>query len=142
MDIVIFDKVVIPAREVVFTASRSQGPGGQHVNKVNSRITLHFDIQASCSLTDFQKRRLQQAFPTRITSEGILRLHCQMHRGQSMNRAELIDRFAELCRRALVPKRTRVPTKVSRSAKERRLEQKKQRGQTKRKRSGVSMQDE
>ncbi|WP_447968194.1 alternative ribosome rescue aminoacyl-tRNA hydrolase ArfB [Nitrospira sp. M1] len=135
MDIRINDRLSIPERELVFTASRSGGPGGQHVNKVNSRMTLHFDIQNSSHLTRTQKNILWDSLSTRINATGIFRLDCQKHRMQSMNRAELIDRFATHLRTALLPKRFRVPTKISRAAKERRLDQKKRQGRIKKNRS-------
>ncbi len=135
MDIVIKENLTIPDRELVFTASRSRGPGGQHVNKVNSRLTLHFNVQESPNLAAFQKNYIFTALASRITATGVLRLDCQKHRTQSMNRAELIERFSNLLREALTPKRYRVATRVSKSVKERRLDQKKRRGQIKEKRS-------
>ena len=131
MDILISDSLSIPDRELVFTASRSRGPGGQHVNKVNSRMTLQFDIQASPNLSATQRSRIFSSLSTRINADGMLRLDCQKHRMQSMNRAELIERFVKLFRQALTPKRYRVATRISNAVKERRLDQKKRRGQIK-----------
>ncbi|GJL54091.1 MAG: aminoacyl-tRNA hydrolase [Nitrospirales bacterium] len=142
MDIRINDRLSIPERELVFTASRSRGPGGQHVNKVNSRMTLHFDIQNSSYLTPTQKNVLCGSLATRVNANGIFRLDCQKHRMQSMNRAELLDRFASHIRTALLPKRFRVPTKISKAAQERRLEQKKRQGRIKKRRSPALGRDE
>ena len=135
MDVIINKHLSIPERELVFTASRSGGPGGQHVNKVNSRLTLHFDVQGSSNLSTTQKSHILSSLANRVTARGIFRLDCQKHRMQSMNRAELIVRFSTLLRDALTPKRYRVATRISKSVKERRLDQKKRRGQVKKKRS-------
>ncbi|GJL48883.1 alternative ribosome rescue aminoacyl-tRNA hydrolase ArfB [Candidatus Nitrospira salsa] len=142
MDLFINDHLSIPERELVFTASRSRGPGGQHVNKVNSRLTLHFDIQKSPNLTATQRAKICSLLATRITVDGVFRLDCQKHRMQSMNRAELIDRFVDHLRGALLPKRFRVPTRISKSVKERRLDQKKHQGRTKKRRSSLIERDE
>ncbi len=135
MDVVIKNNLSIPERELVFVASRSGGPGGQHVNKVNSRLTLHFDVQGSSTLSATQKSHILSSLASRITADGIFRLGCQKHRMQSMNRAELIERFSLLLQDALTPRRYRVATRISKAVKERRLDQKKRRGQVKKKRS-------
>ena len=137
MDMIIKKGLVIPEKALVFTASRSQGPGGQNVNKVNSRLTMHFNVRNSQYLSPAQKARLFLALKSRINVEGILRISCQQHRMQSMNRAELIDRFVALLREALMPKPHRVPTRASKAVKERRLNLKKRRGQIKKKRTTV-----
>ncbi len=142
MDIFINDSLTIPERELRFTASRSCGPGGQHVNKVNSRLSLQFNVQESPSLTVMQKSRITSSLSTRITSSGILRLDCQKHRTQSMNRAELIARFVSYLKTALTPRRPRVATRISKAVKERRIDQKKRRGQIKKKRSSSLGMDE
>ena len=131
MEIVIHEKLSIPDRELVFTASRSGGPGGQHVNKVNSRVTLHFNLWSSPSLTDYQKNRIAVSLNTRLNREGVLQLHGQRYRTQSANRAELVERFALLLRDTLRLKRHRIKTKISKNVKERRIKEKKKRGQVK-----------
>jgi ribosome-associated protein len=130
------DRLSIPRGELRFTASRSSGPGGQHVNKVSSRVTLRFDLWDSPSLTDAQKRRIARKLATRITKEGLLMLHAQRHRSQAANRALLIERFADLLREALRRRRTRRKTRPTEAAVRRRLEQKRLRGRLKRQRSG------
>ncbi len=135
MDIHIKNNLSIPERELTFTASRSSGPGGQHVNKVNSRLTLHFNVPECPALSPTQKKLLFSSLASRITTDGIFRLDCQKHRMQSMNRAELIERFSSLLRGALTPKQFRVATRISKSVKNRRLEEKKRHGQIKKKRS-------
>lgn len=125
----------IPEDEVHFTASRSGGPGGQNVNKVSSRVTLTFHVQASAALSDDQKRRISQKLATRINKEGELRIISQRTRSQEMNRTDALERFAELIRRALTPERPRIKTRVPAGARERRIEKKKKRTLVKQTRS-------
>jgi ribosome-associated protein len=129
------DRTSIPEDELVFSASRSGGPGGQHVNKVSSRVTLRFDLDGSPSLNESEKRRVRHRLATRISRDGVLRVVCRRHRSQLANRREAIERFAELLRAALRRPRRRRKTKVPAEAKRRRLEVKRQRGDLKRLRS-------
>jgi len=119
--------ISIPEDELHFTASRSGGPGGQNVNKVSSRVTLTFHVQASAALSDDQKRRISGKLATRINKEGELRIISQRTRSQEMNRTDAIERFVELMRRALIPERRRIKTRVPAAAHERRIEKKKKR---------------
>jgi ribosome-associated protein len=131
---VITPKLSIPDDELTFTASRAGGPGGQHVNKVSSRVTLRFDVAGSPSLTDAQKSRIGARLKTRMSSGGVLRVVCRKHRSQAANRAEAVERFVELIRGALKRRRKRTRTAVPASEKRRRLEQKRKRGRLKRER--------
>jgi ribosome-associated protein len=126
----------IPEAELTFTTSRSGGPGGQHVNKVESRVTLRFHVAASQSLDDQQKRRIGARLATRITKDGELLLHASRHRSQAANRIELVERFAELLRAALEPRRIRKKTRPTRGSRERRLDSKRRRSDLKRTRRG------
>lgn len=132
--IAITNHVHIGADELTFKASRSGGPGGQNVNKVNTRITLLFDLAGSPSLTESQKRRIAQRLSTRIDKQGVLRVVSQKHRTQEANRRAAVERFVQLLAGAIKPTPVRKKTKVPRSADERRLKQKKQRGQLKKSR--------
>ncbi len=132
MPIVINTFTSIPDAEIQFSATRSSGPGGQNVNKVNSRVVLEFDLQLSLALTPYQKRRITGSLGSRINKHGILQMQAQRHRSQSANREELIERFVELLQHALRPIKYRVPTRVPTRAREKRLEGKKIRTQTKR----------
>lgn len=132
MSIVINRSTSIPDAEIQFSAARSAGPGGQNVNKVNSRVILEFDLMHSPTLTSYQKRRITASLGNRINQHGILRLQAQRHRSQVANRAELIERFVELLQKALQPVKRRVPTRVPIRVREKRLENKKRRTQTKR----------
>ena len=131
----IVDRLAISISELKFTASRSSGPGGQNVNKVNTRVTLWFDVVNSPSLLDHQKELIRNSLPTRINKEGILRVVSQKHRTQASNREEAIERFASLLRESLQEALPRKETEVPKAAKERRLVEKKHRGQIKGKRS-------
>jgi ribosome-associated protein len=121
------DELQIPDTEITFTASRSGGPGGQNVNKVSSRVTLAFDLAGSSALSDEQKDHVRQKLAKRINKEGVLQVVSQRTRSQDMNRADAVERFAELLRDALTPERPRVKTRVPRAVKAQRLEEKKKR---------------
>jgi ribosome-associated protein len=118
--------VSIPLSEIALRFSRSSGPGGQHAQKSETRVEAVFDVEASSSLTDRQKQRvLRKAGP-------VLRAIAQDERSQARNRELAIERVADALREALHVARRRRPTKPSRAAVERRLEQKRRRSQTKR----------
>ncbi|HET9506691.1 MAG TPA: alternative ribosome rescue aminoacyl-tRNA hydrolase ArfB [Gaiellaceae bacterium] len=117
--------VVLPLSEVELRFSRSSGPGGQHANTAETRVEAVFDVSASAALTEHQKRRvLARAGP-------VLRAVAQDERSQWRNRELALERLVEQLRAALKVARRRVPTKPSRAAKERRLETKRRRGETK-----------
>jgi ribosome-associated protein len=121
--------------ELVFKFSRSGGPGGQNVNKLNTRVTLSFDVANSSSFSDEQKKRILRRLATRVDKNGILRVVSQKHRTQKANRNAAIERLAELLREALRKRQIRKKTKTPGWAKERRLEEKKRRGRIKRQRT-------
>lgn len=125
--------LVIPDQELWFTASRSPGPGGQNVNKVNSRVTLWFDLAASPSLSEPQKVRIQQRLATRINKEGTLWLVAYAERSQHANREAVLARFAALLRDALTEDTPRRKTRVPSSSRRKRLEAKKHRSALKQK---------
>ena len=125
------DRLAVPEEELSFAASRSGGPGGQNVNKVNTRVMLRFDVKRSPSLSDWQRGRILSRLATRITKDGVLVITSQRHRTQRANRAAAVERFAELLREALKRQRVRKKTRVPRAVKERRLEAKKRRGRVK-----------
>ena len=136
MDILeITQDIRIPEDELTFSASRSSGPGGQHVNKVSSRVTLHFDVAASPSLSDEQKQRIASHLATRINRNGVLRLVSQQHRSQTANRDAAKARFVNLLQEALTLETPRKSTRPSRAVKRRRLDEKRRRSHVKRQRS-------
>jgi len=124
-------RLSIPDDEISFTFSRSSGPGGQNVNKLNTRVTLLFDVVRSPSLSDTQRERILGRLATRISREGILRVVSQRHRTQKANREAAAERFAGLIREALTIKRPRRKTGVPRAVKRKRLENKRQRSRLK-----------
>ena len=125
--VTINERISIPEEELTFTASRSSGPGGQHVNKVSSRITLWFDLANSPSLSPEDKELIAGRLSSRIDKDGILRVIVQSTRSQLSNKELAVERFVELLRAALYRLPVRRKTRVSKGAKERRLEEKKRR---------------
>jgi len=121
---------LINPEEVIFRAVRSQGAGGQNVNKVATAIVLFFDIRQS-SLPDELKDRLLQQTDSRITKDGVVVIKAQQHRSQELNRAEALQRLNILVQQAARVKKARRPTRPSRAAKENRLKNKTQRGAVK-----------
>jgi ribosome-associated protein len=129
------DRPAIPAGEFSFRTSRSGGPGGQNVNKVETRVTLLFDLNGSPSLSEEEKARIRTRLASRVGKDGFLRVVCQKHRSQSANRDEAVARFEALLGRALAREAPRRPTKPSRASRERRLTGKARLSERKRERS-------
>ena len=121
--------------ELVMTASRSSGPGGQNVNKVASRVTLSLDLEATTAFTAEQQEKIRQRLGSRITKAGLLRVSAQRERSQARNRDLARERLIALLDDALTDDPRRVRTRVPRSAKRRRLQAKRQRSERKKERS-------
>lgn len=111
--------------ELVFTTSRSGGPGGQNVNKVNSKVTLQFNIASSEILTDEEKTLLLDKLSSRLTRDGVLLVTAQESRSQTENKEIALEKFDTLLARAFEKKKVRKATKPTKSAKQERLKKKK-----------------
>ena len=140
-DLPIREGLAIPGWELWYSTSRASGAGGQHVNRTESRVTLHW-VPSKCSvLTDAQKARLLRALAPRLTGTGELQLHCEEERSQHRNRELVRARLAQLVARAIVPRKRRRKTKPTRGSVERRLASKQRTSQKKRLRGKVGEDD-
>ncbi|MCA1744355.1 MAG: aminoacyl-tRNA hydrolase [Bacteroidales bacterium] len=117
--------------EMIFSASRSSGAGGQNVNKVSSRIELRFSLVHSQLLTDEEKLLIQKKLSNRINSEGELILTAQDHRSQVKNKALAIEKFFQLLAMALKQPKKRVATRPTKASRIKRLESKRMHAQKK-----------
>lgn len=126
----ISNSIYLADDEIELKAIRSQGSGGQNVNKVSSAIHLRFDIRNS-SLPEFYRERLLQLQDQRISKEGVVVIKAQEHRSQDKNRAAALERLQQLIRSVAYPQKARRPTAPTRASKTRRLDGKNKRGQIK-----------
>ncbi|HEX2189989.1 MAG TPA: alternative ribosome rescue aminoacyl-tRNA hydrolase ArfB [Longimicrobiaceae bacterium] len=131
------DDLWVPRAELDFRATRSGGPGGQHVNTSSTRVELTWDVAGSPSLTEEQRARVLDRLANRIDGEGTLRLAASEHRSQHQNREAAVARFVELVRAALHVPKPRKKTRPTRASREVRLQSKKRRSETKRMRGAV-----
>ena len=131
----ISDGISISTDELIFRFSRSAGPGGQNVNKVNTRVTVFFDVAGCAAFSDEQKKRILKRLRTRAGKNGVIHVVSQRHRTQSANKRTATQRLVELLRWALkkpaVRKKTKVPYRVA----QKRLKEKKRRGMLKQQRN-------
>ncbi len=131
MELRITDDLVIDDSELEFEFARSGGPGGQNVNKVETKVTVLWDLTASPSLDVDQRVRLESELASRITKDGVLRVTSQRHRTREANRADALDRFVGIVADALVERAPRRRTRTPAKAKRRRLEAKRRRAEKK-----------
>lgn len=127
----ITDTICLDDSELHLDFVRSGGPGGQNVNKVSTAVQLRFDVGASPSLGGEVKARLRTLAGSRMTADGVLILQANRFRSQSQNRQDALDRLAELVRKAAVRPIRRRKTRPTLGSRQRRLESKRQRSQTK-----------
>ena len=124
------DRLAIPEDELVFATSRSGGPGGQNVNKLETRVTVRFDLR-SPSLDDEQRARLRERLGGRVSRAGVLQVTSQRHRTQGANREAALARLVELLRAALAGAKPRRPTRPGAAVRARRLRDKRLRSRRK-----------
>lgn len=117
--------------ELVFTTSRSSGPGGQNVNKVNSKVTLQFNVENSAILTPEEKSVIQQKLSTKMSGEGVLMVSAQEKRSQIQNKEAVIEKFDKLLAKAFEKRKVRKATKPSKSAVRARIKEKKEHSEKK-----------
>jgi ribosome-associated protein len=135
------DDLTIDDAELRFEFARSSGPGGQNVNKVETKVRLLFDVGASRSLSPAQRERIAERLGTRVGRDGVLRVASQRHRSREANRRAAVERFASLLAAALTEDEPRVPTRVPRAVKRRRLEAKRQLSRKKAMRAPLDAED-
>jgi ribosome-associated protein len=111
-------------KELQFKAVRSSGAGGQHVNKVSSKVELYFDVINSASISDEEKELLLKNLSTRLTKDAVLQLSSDESRSQHTNKEKVIKRFLEVLTKALIVPKNRRPVKISRNQKAKRLDNK------------------
>jgi ribosome-associated protein len=133
--------IAIPESELTFAFARSGGPGGQNVNKVETKVIVAFDFMSSSSLSWEEKGRIGKhpAIQSRLDADGALAVSSQAHRTQALNKRAAIEKLHELLALALRPVRKRIPTKKTRGSQRRRLEGKRLRKDTKVTRRKVSL---
>jgi len=131
--------IFISENELVFKTSRSSGPGGQNVNKVNTRVTLLFDLANCEGLSDVQKQRILARLKSRTDKNGVIRAVSQKYRTQPANRRAAVERLGQLLADAMKTKPARKKTQVSYSAKQRRLRDKRKRSLLKQQRASRNL---
>lgn len=134
-DIFMQEEIIIPEHELEISTSRSGGAGGQHVNKTESKVTVRWNIKTSNAITDEQKARIIKNLGTRLTENGDFIIHSSESRSQQHNRMAALKRLEKEIKKALHVPKKRMKTRVSKQAKEARLQEKKYRSSIKKLRS-------
>ncbi|OQY05208.1 MAG: hypothetical protein B6I25_05915 [Planctomycetales bacterium 4572_13] len=134
-DLYINPKISIPSGCLNMSYSRSSGPGGQHVNKLNTRVSIFLDVRRCSCFSEAQKRTVSTILKNRMDKQGVLQVSSQQYRSQMANRDAALRRMAELIAAAIKPKRRRKKTRIPKSVIEKRLRDKKRRSRTKQHRS-------
>lgn len=129
--LVVNRRIRIPSSEFRFTFARSAGPGGQNVNKVNTKVTLHWPVESSPSLPEDVRERFRSKYSRRINKNGELVIYSQRYRDQARNMDDCLDKLREMLLDVATAPKKRKATRPPRAAKERRLRDKKAKSQTK-----------
>lgn len=135
------DDITIDESELQFEFVRATGPGGQNVNKVSSAVQLRFDLASSPSLSEAVRARLRRIAGKRVSEDGVLVIHARRFRTQEQNRQDAVQRLVALVQHASKERRPRVKTTPTAASRQRRLEAKRLRSQTKRQRQKVGWED-
>ncbi len=130
--LVINSQISIPLREIKFKFSRSSGPGGQNVNKLNTKVQLRWNLEKSAQLPDDVRQRMIARYKRRMTGDGELVISSQRFRDQGQNVADCLNKLKEMVLSVATPPKKRKPRSVSKAAKQRRLTNKRRRSETKR----------
>ncbi|MBC8868087.1 MAG: aminoacyl-tRNA hydrolase [Planctomycetes bacterium] len=131
MTLIVNRRIRIPSSEFRFTFARSAGPGGQNVNKVNTKVTLHWSVESSPSLPEDVRDRFRSKYSRRINKQGELVIYSQRYRDQGRNVVDCLDKLRDLLLDVATAPKKRKPTRPSRASKERRIRDKKAKSQTK-----------
>ncbi len=129
------DKTYIDENLITYNFTRSSGPGGQNVNKVSTRVELFFDFENCDSLSEFKKQKIRSKLKKRIAANGQLKIVSQQHRTQSANRNAAMEKLLQILQQTFRTKARRIPTKVPKRSKVKRLENKTYKGKIKKLRS-------
>ena len=132
------ENLSIPLQEIAVSAIRSQGAGGQNVNKVSTAIHIRFDVRGSTALSDEDKERVLRINDQRLSKDGVIVIKSQRYRSQDKNRTDALDKMADMIRNALTVKKPRKATKPTKKSREKRLDEKAKRGRLKESRGKVS----
>lgn len=134
-DLPVKNGIIIPGNEIEISTSKSSGPGGQHVNKTDTRITVHWNIKKTTALNEEQKKRVIQNLQTQLTKDGVLIINCNASRSQLQNKQIALERFAKKITLALYIPKKRMATRIPKKSKESRLKTKKRQSEIKKMRS-------